>query len=259
MSLADKPAPAALQPDRQMFLGSPFDLVAADAAIERLRLRPVTGDFDYVVTPNVDHVVRLAREPELLRLYQSALMCWCDSRPLRALARLRGLALPHLTGADGTARLFSEVLQPGDRVTCISADDALVGELRARFPHLRIVGHSPPPGFENHRAAFDACVDFIVQHPARFVFIGVGSPRSEKIALAVKATGRATGIGLCVGAALEFLAGRKARAPRSLQGLGLEWLHRLASEPRRLWRRYLFAVPPLAILMLRELMPRRRA
>jgi exopolysaccharide biosynthesis WecB/TagA/CpsF family protein len=75
--------------------------------------------------------------------------------------------------------------------------------------------------------------------------MSVGAPQQEMAARAAMQRGDAVGVGLCCGAALEFLAGRKARAPRWMQKAGLEWLHRLSSEPARLWRRYLFEGPAI--------------
>jgi exopolysaccharide biosynthesis WecB/TagA/CpsF family protein len=98
-------------------------------------------------------------------------------------------------------------------------------------------------GFEHDPQSFAAAVAFVRDHPARFVFLAVGSPRQERLAAAIAATGDATGTGLCIGASLEFLAGARRRAPRFMQRIGMEWLFRLASDPRRLLRRYLIDSP----------------
>jgi exopolysaccharide biosynthesis WecB/TagA/CpsF family protein len=92
----------------------------------------------------------------------------------------------------------------------------------------------------------------VVSHPARFVFLAVGSPRQERLAAAIKATGRASGIGLCIGASLEFIAGAQPRAPVWMRRGGLEWLHRLGRDPRRLARRYLLDCPAIFPMLLHE-------
>lgn len=244
---------------RAEFLGVPFDLVGPSVVENALASRSQSDDFAYVVTPNVDHVVRLARTPEHLTAYHSAWMSWCDSRPLLALARLHGIRLAQITGADATVRILSNIVKPGDRLLFITADDGILTELRARIPTCDVVGISPPPGFDSDPRAFAACVDFIIHNPARFTFIGVGSPRSEALALAVLDSGRARGTAFCIGAALEFVVGRKRRAPAWMRRLGIEWLHRLTSEPGRLWRRYVGAVVPLMFLFIRETLTRRSA
>jgi exopolysaccharide biosynthesis WecB/TagA/CpsF family protein len=107
-------------------------------------------------------------------------------------------------------------------------------------------------GFDKDPAAFAQTVSFILTHPARLVFLAVGSPRQERLAAAVKATGQATGTGLCIGASLDFLAGAERRAPEWVRNLGLEWAYRLAHDPRRLARRYLLDSPRVVPLLLRE-------
>ena len=101
-------------------------------------------------------------------------------------------------------------------------------------------------------------VDFVLAHPARFVFLAVGSPRLEMLADAIRATGRAQGLGLCIGASLEFMAGVERRAPVWMQRAALEWLHRLSHHPLRLARRYLLASPPIFRLLLGERLRRWR-
>ncbi len=92
-------------------------------------------------------------------------------------------------------------------------------------------------------------VRFVIDNPARFVFLAVGSPRQEMLAAAIKATGAARGTGLCIGASLEFLAGAIPRAPGFMQRAGNEWLHRLLVDPRRLGRRYLLDNPVIFRLL----------
>lgn len=245
--------------DRRDFLGVPFDMMPRQAVIDVLRSRRPDDAFQYVVTPNVDHVVRLSKRPQLMPAYRAAWMSWCDSHPICALARMASLPLPHLTGADMMMLLWDDVLRPRDRLVCITADVALNNELSERFSRYEFIGYSPPFGFEDDPAEMAVCIDFIRNNPGRFVFIGVGSPRSEQLAHAVKQAGGASGTAFCIGASLEFIVGRKPRAPRAMRAFGMEWLYRLASEPRRLWRRYLLAVLPLAGLVLRYALQGKRA
>ena len=96
-------------------------------------------------------------------------------------------------------------------------------------------------------------------HPARFAFLAVGSPRQEVVAEALVRRGKATGIGLCIGSSLLFLTGAERRAPRLVQDAGLEWAWRLAGNPRRLARRYLVDSPRVIGLLRREARGARRA
>jgi UDP-N-acetyl-D-mannosaminuronic acid transferase (WecB/TagA/CpsF family) len=107
-------------------------------------------------------------------------------------------------------------------------------------------------GFDRDPDGMQRTVEFVLAHPARFILLAVGSPRQERLAAAIAATGQATGTALCIGASLNFLAGVEQRAPQWMRRVGLEWLNRLANNPQRLGRRYLLDNPPIFALLLRE-------
>src|SRR5580765_4634103 len=96
----------AMPTSRINFLDVRFDRRDLDDVVERLASARARSAYAYVVTPNVDHVVRIHREPELKRLYDGADFCLCDSRVLRLLARLSGIRLPLVAGSDLTSKLF---------------------------------------------------------------------------------------------------------------------------------------------------------
>ncbi len=240
-------------------LGLDFADLDVAAAACRLAARPAGAAFGYVVTPNADHLVRLARQPELFCVYRGALMRLLDSRVVGRAARLLGLAAPAVApGSDLVARLLACHLSPGEALTVIGLAPAHLPALIRNCRLGPLAHHDPPAGFARDPAACARAVAFVLDHPARFVLLAVGSPQQEILAAAIAATGRATGLGLCVGAALEFLAGARARAPGWMQAAGLEWLHRLASEPRRLGARYLRDSPAVFALLLRARLDRRR-
>jgi N-acetylglucosaminyldiphosphoundecaprenol N-acetyl-beta-D-mannosaminyltransferase len=243
---------------RRHFLGAPFDCFGQQAVIDLIGKSGAATNFRYLVTPNVDHVVRLKKNREIYKYYQAAWMSLCDSRPIAALAHLRSLRLPLVTGSDLTALVFASVVKNGDLISLIAADDEVVRNMEAAFPTICFRAIIPPQGVLNNPAALDSCIDFVVRQEARFVFIAIGSPQSEKIAYELSKHPDARGVGFCVGASLEFLVGTKRRAPFWMRRISLEWLHRLASDPRRLWRRYVGAVVPLIGLFLQELFARRR-
>ena len=225
--------------DRINFLDVQFDRQAFSDV--KARLQAVTSEtpYAYVVTPNVDHLVRLRAEPELRELYEEADLCVCDSRILLLLARLRGIRMPLVPGSDLCAALFSDVIGPNDRIAIVGSDRACVDQLRARFPETHFLHFEPPMGLRHSPDARRAAAEFVASSKARFAFIAVGSPQQELIAREIRAHPGAHGTALCIGAGLDFIVGKQKRAPKFLQKLGLEWAHRLATSPRRLWRRYL--------------------
>jgi N-acetylglucosaminyldiphosphoundecaprenol N-acetyl-beta-D-mannosaminyltransferase len=232
-------------------LGLDFANLGPEAAATWIATRPETAPFGYVVTPNADHFVRLARDPTLLPVYENAALRLLDSRVVAGVARLLGLRAPPVaTGSDTAAALLSQHLRPGERITIVGLPSPAVAALAEKCRLVPPFHTNPPMGFEHDPAAFQAAVDFVLAHPARFIFLAVGSPRQERLAAAIAATGLATGTGLCFGAALEFLAGTKRRAPVWMQRAGLEWLARLIGDPRRLGRRYLIDCPAVFRLIL---------
>ena len=238
-------------------LGLGFDDLGVRDAARLLAARPAEDRFAYVVTPNADHLVRLHRRPALREVYRGAMLILLDSRVVAGAARLLRLPCPAVApGSDLAAEIIGCHVSPGERITIIGLRAALLPALVARCGLAPPAHFDPPLGFEADPDAWAAAVGFALSNPARFTFLAVGSPRQELLAQAIAATGRATGVGLCVGASLEFLAGGRARAPGWMRACGLEWLHRLAGERRRLARRYLVDSPPVFALLLRERMAR---
>jgi exopolysaccharide biosynthesis WecB/TagA/CpsF family protein len=234
-------------------LGMEFaDLEAVDAAAA-VAARPDGAPFCYVVTPNADHLVRISRDPALARIYRNAWLRLLDSRVVAAIARGCGMLTPRVaTGSDLTAMLLTRHIHPGEQISIIGLRPAWLPALVERYELAPPFHYDPPMGFDTDPAAFRDTVAFILAHPARLVFLAVGSPRQEHLAAAVAASGQATGTGLCIGASLLFLAGAERRAPGWMQRDGLEWAYRLAHDPRRLAGRYLLDSPRIVSLLLRN-------
>lgn len=215
--------------------------------------RPADAPFGFVVTPNAEHLVRLAKQPELMAVYRQALLRLMDSRVVLRAAQLLGLpALSLVPGSDLTVELLTKHLRPDDRITVIGLWPRDLPLLKQRLPQAIISHYFPPLGFERDETAFQKTAEFVVDHPARFYIFACGMPRQELLGARLKACGNLHGTALCVGSALEFLIGSQQRAPVKMQRAGLEWLHRLCREPRRLGKRYLIQSPPIFTLLLRE-------
>ena len=233
------------------YLGLRFDQLDEGAVVARLRARPADAPFAYLATPNVDHVVRLSRrsdDAEEWRAYRRAGWLLCDSRILALLASLRGVRLPVVPGSDLTVRLLRDVAAPGDRIALIGGQEGDLAVLSDLRSDLGFVQHLPPMGLRDDPAARATAVRFALDSGARFVLIATGSPQQELIAAEMLDRPEARGTALCIGAAIDFLVGREKRAPRWMRRLALEWLHRLLSDPGRLWRRYLVEGPRILLL-----------
>jgi exopolysaccharide biosynthesis WecB/TagA/CpsF family protein len=239
------------------FLGVDFanlDYEEVLAEIDRLSQR---DSFSFVVTPNVDHVVMLHEHKDadirkrFADAYSTAALRLCDSRILQLLAKFRGIELAVVTGSDLTAILFEKGHLNGKKVAIIGGDEAMLPELCARFPEISLVQHIPPMGVLKNHAAVGEIEAFVATTACDYVFFAIGAPQSEIVAERCLEVGRSRGIGLCIGASIEFILERKARAPVWTQKAGLEWLFRLMSEPKRLWKRYLLKGPRIGLIAIR--------
>ena len=226
------------------FLDMTFSPFSKFQVLRLLAERPANAPFAYVVTPNVDHIVRIQRKrSDLWPIYRGAWLNLCDSRVVALLAALTGRALSPVPGSDLTADLLAHVVRPDDRLAIIGGDAELIDTLRRDYRLRNLAHHNPPMGFVTDPIALSCAAQFAADAHARYTFLAVGSPQQEILAYRIACSKEATGIALCIGASLQFLSGDQKRAPRWLQQLALEWLFRLVSNPHRMWRRYLFDGP----------------
>lgn len=239
---------------RAEFLGLHFHQLDQDETLRVVMQAARNDRFTYVVTPNVDHVVGFSRakgDAAIQAAYEGADLVLCDSRILQMLAGLSGVHLPLVTGSDLTVRLLASINQPGTVVSVIGGDAELMATLERLYPAVDWRQHVPPMGVRRDAQARRAIADFVEAAGSHYNLFAIGAPQSEIVCAEIAARDRAKGVALCIGASLEFVAGIKRRAPAAMQALRLEWLFRLLSEPRRLWRRYLVEGPKVFSIWLR--------
>lgn len=231
--------PTAARPAPELRLaGLRFNPLGVEETVARLAGRDPAEPFAAYVTPNLEFIYWARRNPEFRQLLLQSWLSTNDSRALRRLGRWAGLELEFAPGAYVVRRLFQSVIQPDDPLTLLGGRPEMVAALAERG-FRNIAHHNPPMGFIRDPAAVRAAADFVLDHPARFVFVNMGPPQSELLCQAVIRRGGATGLGLCVGSSLQVLTGQISPAPDWMESSGLVWLHRILREPRRLWRRYL--------------------
>ena len=248
---------------RRRFLGVDFTPLDLEAAVAEIVARDPADDFAFVVTPNAQHVVAArSGDDRFARPQERAWMVLNDSRILRLLSRLLfGRDLPVAAGSDLVARLFEVGVPAEATVTLIGGDAEVEAALRRRFGLRHIARFTPSFGFWRDPVEVEHCLAFVRAHPARYVFLIAGAPQSEDLARRLTETPGVTGIGLCVGSALNFLTGRIRRAPRWMREAGLEWAWRLALNPRGHFRRVFIESAPILWIALAERLrtPRRPA
>ena len=212
-----------------------------------------TGPLQTVVTPNVDHVVRVNDSPELLPLYQNAGISVNDSRILKKVSRLVRKDLGEvIPGSDLTVNLIERLRDSDTSVTVIGCRNESMTVIKEKYQLKNLTHYNPPMGFIKNEGEVSKCVDLIVKNSPSIVFLAVGSPRQEILADKAREAG-AEGSALCIGASLMFLAGEEKRAPEFIQKLSLEWLFRLLQSPGRLTKRYLVDGLKIIPILLKEL------
>lgn len=260
---ADAPAKRwveAYYPPVSPAFGIDYATLALDEATRVCGSRDAAAPFAYVVTPNAYHVVQHDRNPEEIGPFlDGAWFRLCDSRVVSLLLRVMGEDMPVVPGSELAPALFEHVIQPDDAITILGMDESVVAILRERFKLTNLHHHNPPMGFIKDPAAVQACIDFVADHPARFTFLVLGAMQQEELAFRIARDGRSTGLGLCLGGALEMMTGHKPRAPLWMQKYALEWLYRMAKEPRRIGRRVFNDCLPILGMAARSWLRRRTA
>ena len=249
-----------VDPRSHEFIGGVFDPLTPIQTLSRAKWMTLNHGFRFIVTPNVDHLVRVSKEPDVFNpLYEASWLSVCDSRILELLAKFSGIPLKAVPGSDLTQQLFDNVITKDDPITVIGADKEIIETVKSLYGLDKINHYEPPFGLRHKPDVVAKTAEFIAKNPARYVFICVGSPQQEMVAKACLDRGDCVGLGLCVGASLDFLSGRTKRAPKWMQKARIEWLHRLASEPKRLWKRYLIDGPKIFWLWIKWSFSRKKA
>ena len=226
----------------------PFGLSLSDASsahIASLALsaqRSADDGVALVVTPNIEHIARLRRSPGLAAAYRNAAIIVCDGWPVQFYARACGLDVERVTGCEiASALMRADAFSAWHRLFFVvdrpETEDALRDWAARKALGNRIEVAIPPFGFESDE---DMCRDLAAQicrHGTTLLLMGVGAPRSE-IFVDSHRHQLPPCWAFCVGQAIKVELGLVRRAPRIWQRSGLEWLWRLAQEPRRLAGRY---------------------
>jgi N-acetylglucosaminyldiphosphoundecaprenol N-acetyl-beta-D-mannosaminyltransferase len=249
-------APTLARVDSRRILGMRVDGLRSSLAAEGILELAEAGAGGLVCVATVHMVMEAFDAPDFQRSVNAADLVTPDGVPLVWL--LRRLGLPE------TRRVYGPTLM---QLVCRRAEERglpiglyggsaqvlkkLEQRLAARHPLLRIAFAASPPFRPETEAEAASTVQAIEASGARILFVGLGCPKQERWMAAHREELPCVMLG--VGAAFDFLAGAKRQAPGWLQRAGLEWLFRLASEPRRLWRRYLIQNPRFVYHLAREL------
>ena len=214
----------------------------------------------FVITPNADQIVKLS-QPEHKILKEklcNVQFILPDGQPIIWFSRLVRKPLPaRLTGSDLFPLLWQKIKLHRQKILVIISNEALGLKLKQDYDNII---YYAPPFFEANTPSQDKIAKNIVskieEFQPKYVLVGVGFPKQEWLSLTIHTTLLKLRIPsplfLCLGASAEFYVGTRKRAPLLLQKVGLEWLHRLWLEPKRMWRRYIIGGMSLLILFSKE-------
>lgn len=211
----------------------------------------------YVVTPNIDHVVKLQNDKEFLEIYKNASLVLSDGMPILWAAKFLGSPLKEkISGSDLFLKLCESAAENGYRLFFLGGRPGAALKaaeiLKLKYPNIKIVGtYSPPFGFEKDENENNKIVRMIKDAAPDILFVGLGAPKQEKWIYGHKDKYMVP-ISMGIGISFEFTAGIVKRAPLFMQKLGFEWFWRLMMEPKRLWKRYLVDDMKFFWLVLKE-------
>jgi N-acetylglucosaminyldiphosphoundecaprenol N-acetyl-beta-D-mannosaminyltransferase len=229
--------------------------------IDNLSMQEFLGQLDrgVVFTPNVDHLMKLQHDPAFVAAYQQADYRVCDSQVLLYAARFLGDPIKaKISGSDLFPQFCAYHAQnEAIKIFLLGGAAGIASQAQARINHrtgreIIVAAHSPSFGFEKNPRECLELVQMIRRSRANVLVVGVGAPKQEIWITKHRHLLPNIDIFLAVGAAIDFEAGNKPRSPEWMSKLGIEWIHRLASEPQRLWKRYLIEDMPFFALLFKQ-------
>ncbi|HEY8283974.1 MAG TPA: WecB/TagA/CpsF family glycosyltransferase [Chloroflexota bacterium] len=242
---------------RVNLLDTLIDCVDADQAVAQIDAFVQSKRPHHVVTANVDFLRLASRDAGFQGIVNDADLVLADGMPLVWASRRRSTPLPcRVTGVDMIMACAQLAAKRGYSIFLLGAAPGVAYDtaevLQQRFPGLRIVGTYSPPNAEMADHDDDVCVRMVRAARPDMLFVAFGAPKQEHW---IRAHQAVLNVPVCmgVGGSFDMLAGNVRRAPVWIQRHGLEWLYRLAQEPRRLWKRYIVHdLPVFARLMLQS-------
>lgn len=239
-----------------------IDRLTMEESVNKISSWVESADYNshYVVTPNVDHIVKLTKNQQFKVAYKKASLVVTDGRPVVFASKILGKSVPEIVpGSDLVPCIFDyyqEKLNKKLKVFLLGAmpgvAEKAASNINIKWPNVEIVGFfSPKLGFENSKQQSQKMCEIINRTSPDIVVFGVGAPKQE-IWSSIYAPKIQSKVILCVGATIDFLAGEKIRAPLWMRKLGLEWLHRVSTEPKRLFKRYSIGAFVFPLLVWKE-------
>ncbi|MDZ5254362.1 WecB/TagA/CpsF family glycosyltransferase [Clostridium sp. LIBA-8841] len=229
---------------RMNFLNIEVDNLTMDEALDRAEKLILNKKPSYVVTPNVDHIVKLETDKDFQDVYRNADLILTDGMPLIWISKIKGNPIKEkISGSDFFPKLCERAAEKEYSLFLLGAAEGVAAKaaenLKEKYKGLNIVGtYSPSYGFEEKEDEIKKIIKVINNVRPDILAVGLGAPKQEKFLYKYRNQLNVP-ISLAIGASIDFEAGNVKRAPKIMQNMGLEWFYRLCKEPKRMFKRYI--------------------
>ncbi len=241
---------------RRSVLGGLINVVSTEQALDRIGSWAAKRESRYVCFCNVHSMVCTTQSEEFRKAVNQADLALPDGMPVAWVIRLGRLPQSRIAGPDLMLAYLAQAARHGEPVFLMGSTEKTLARLHERlcatFPALKVAGMYSPPFGELNEHEDARIVARINESGAHVLFVGLGCPKQEKWMSEHRGSVKAVMLG--VGAAFDYHAGTLKRAPEWMRNAGLEWLHRLCSDPVRLWRRYLTTNLLFVLCAIRQLL-----
>lgn len=233
-----------LNTNRMEFLNTKIDNLTMEESLDEIDKLIKKKNPSYVVTPNVDHIVKLEEDKEFQEVYENANLILTDGMPLIWISKIKKTPIKEkVSGSDLFPKVCELAAKKGYRLFLLGAAegvaDTAARNLEQKYDGLNVVGtYSPSYGFEKNEDEIKHIINIVREANPDILAVGLGAPKQEKFIYKYKDELNVP-ISLAIGASIDFEAGNINRAPKWVQKIGMEWFFRLCKEPKRMFRRYL--------------------
>ena len=230
--------------NRMRFMNSYIDNVTKEEAIAHIEECINTRKIGHIITPNVDQVIRIESDKYFKEIYENAELLLADGTPLVWISRWYKKPIKEkICGSDLVPDLCKLAAQKGYLIFLLGSAEGVAAKaaenLKKNNPGLRVAGvYSPPYGFDKDKNEIDKINKMLFNSKADMLFVGMGVPKQD-IFIYENMNKYQIPMSFSIGATIDFEAGIQKRAPKWVNHIGMEWLYRLAHDPKRMFKRYI--------------------
>ena len=237
------------------------DISILNCSLNNISNKELLSNFDsgVLMPTNVDMIVKLQKDKEFYDCYQNAEIRVNDSKIINLAAKFLGTPLKDTVSGSDFFPLFYNFHKNNPKITIflLGAEEGVAEIAKAKINkktgrEMVVDCYSPPFGFEKNEKECLKIVEKINVSGATVLAVGLGAPKQEKWVTQYRSHLQNIKQILCIGATIDFEAGKIRRAPKWIRAIGFEWLYRLLKEPKRLWKRYLIEDMPFLFLLMKQ-------